>query len=237
MGQYSMVDPTRSRPARRPPGPTPTCRSSVRGDAGGDARRRLGRARDGCVRRRGSRRRSSARAPGFRGADPRTPRVHAADAGGGERATCVGGAVNGGTAQIHQQLVFRPDAGARRAPETPMRGPLPRPAPRRIRAAACTALRRERGARGADGVAGRRGGASGASGAVRERAVDACEQPCRADPAARARSRARFPRSRPTRVRYPIFGVVRPGRRRYALREDQGNGQDTGSSIGIRAPG
>jgi phytoene dehydrogenase-like protein len=33
----------------------------------------------------------------------------------------VGGALNGGTAQLHQQLVFRPTAGLGR-PETPIRG-------------------------------------------------------------------------------------------------------------------
>lgn len=36
-------------------------------------------------------------------------------------ANLVGGAINGGTAQLHQQLVFRPIAGAGRA-ETPIRG-------------------------------------------------------------------------------------------------------------------
>lgn len=34
----------------------------------------------------------------------------------------VNGALNGGTAQIHNQLVFRPTAGARGRPETPVRG-------------------------------------------------------------------------------------------------------------------
>ena len=36
-------------------------------------------------------------------------------------ANLVGGAVNGGTAQLHQQLVFRPTLGLGR-PETPVRG-------------------------------------------------------------------------------------------------------------------
>ena len=36
-------------------------------------------------------------------------------------ANLVGGAVNGGTAQLHQQLVFRPMPGLGR-PETPVRG-------------------------------------------------------------------------------------------------------------------
>jgi len=36
-------------------------------------------------------------------------------------ANLVGGALNGGTAQLHQQLVFRPIPGLGR-PETPVRG-------------------------------------------------------------------------------------------------------------------
>ena len=39
----------------------------------------------------------------------------------GSTPTCVGGALNGGTAQLHQQLVFRPIPGLGRA-ETPVRG-------------------------------------------------------------------------------------------------------------------
>jgi phytoene dehydrogenase-like protein len=59
-------------------------------------------------------------APGFRSlirgryvATP--PLLEAADA------NLVGGAVNGGSAQIHQQLIFRPIPGLAR-PETPVRG-------------------------------------------------------------------------------------------------------------------
>ena len=53
-------------------------------------------------------------------ADPQAARLHAASL---ERAdqNLVGGAVNGGTAQIHQQLVFRPAPGLGR-PETPVDG-------------------------------------------------------------------------------------------------------------------
>ena len=61
-----------------------------------------------------------ARAPGFTdrivGRSVLTPpMLEAADA------NLVGGAVNGGTAQLHQQLVFRPTIGLGRA-ETPIRG-------------------------------------------------------------------------------------------------------------------
>jgi phytoene dehydrogenase-like protein len=59
-------------------------------------------------------------APGFRNRirarhifDP--PKLQAANA------NLVGGALNGGTAQIHQQLVFRPATGLGR-PETPIAG-------------------------------------------------------------------------------------------------------------------
>jgi phytoene dehydrogenase-like protein len=34
----------------------------------------------------------------------------------------LGGAINGGTAQLHQQLVFRPGVGAWGRPETPVKG-------------------------------------------------------------------------------------------------------------------
>jgi phytoene dehydrogenase-like protein len=61
-----------------------------------------------------------ARAPGFSGhvIDRHVfspPMLEAADA------NLVGGAVNGGTAQLHQQLIFRPTIGLGR-PETPIRG-------------------------------------------------------------------------------------------------------------------
>jgi phytoene dehydrogenase-like protein len=61
-----------------------------------------------------------ARAPGFTerivGRSVLTPpMLEAADA------NLVGGAVNGGTAQLHQQLIFRPITGLGRA-ETPIRG-------------------------------------------------------------------------------------------------------------------
>jgi phytoene dehydrogenase-like protein len=61
-----------------------------------------------------------AHAPGFRalilGRKVWTPAdLEAADA------NLVGGAVNGGTAQLHQQLIFRPTLGLGRA-ETPIRG-------------------------------------------------------------------------------------------------------------------
>ena len=45
----------------------------------------------------------------------RPPLLEAADA------NLVGGAVNGGSAQLHQQLIFRPFPGLAR-PETPVRG-------------------------------------------------------------------------------------------------------------------
>jgi len=59
-------------------------------------------------------------APGFRGL---MRARHVFSPAGLERANrnLVGGALNGGTAQLHQQFVFRPTSGLGR-PETPVRG-------------------------------------------------------------------------------------------------------------------
>jgi phytoene dehydrogenase-like protein len=119
-GQYAAADPT-----RQPPG-TETFWSythvpqAVRGDAGGDgltgawgpeeAQRFADRMED----------QLEAVAPGFRALvrarSVTTPHeLEAADA------NLVRGALNGGTAQLHQQLVFRPVPGLGRA-ETPVAG-------------------------------------------------------------------------------------------------------------------
>jgi len=119
-GQYAAADPT-----RQPPG-TETFWSythvpqQVRGDAGGDGltgswdiqeSERFADRMEGEL---------EAVAPGFRalvrGRSVTTPHeLQAADA------NLVNGALNGGTAQLHQQLVFRPVPGLGRA-ETPVAG-------------------------------------------------------------------------------------------------------------------
>ena len=93
----------------------------TRGDAGDDGRSgapgtatTASGSRTGC--RPGSRGRhpaSSSRVLGRRVLGPRELEAHDAN--------LVGGAINGGTSQLHQQLVFRPVPGLGRA-ETPIRG-------------------------------------------------------------------------------------------------------------------
>ena len=119
MGQYSMTDPTRSPAGTETAWAYTHVPQRARGDAGGelsgawDERETevfTGRMEDEVERL----------APGFRALirgrhvfNPHT--MQAADE------NLVHGAVNGGTAQIHQQLVFRPTPGLGRA-ETPVRG-------------------------------------------------------------------------------------------------------------------
>jgi len=119
-GQYAVADPT-----RQPPG----CETfwgyahvprTVRGDAGGEDI--AGAWDDADLERYADRmeREVEAVAPGFRDrildrsiAGP--PQLEAMNA------NLVGGAINGGTAQLHQQLVFRPVPGLGR-PDTPVPG-------------------------------------------------------------------------------------------------------------------
>jgi phytoene dehydrogenase-like protein len=120
VGQYAHFDPTRQPAGKETAWAYTHVPQRVRGDAGGEGiagawdAPELDRIAD----------RMEARverlAPGFRGrvlrrhvAGPRE--LEAADA------NLVGGAINGGTAQLHQQLVFRPIPGLGRA-ETPVRG-------------------------------------------------------------------------------------------------------------------
>ncbi len=89
-------------------------------------------------------------APGFR-ATVRARRVLAPPDLERLNPALVGGAVNQGTTNLHQQLVFRPVPGTGR-PRTPIRGSTS-PPPRRIRAAASTGPRRQRGTRRPQGPA------------------------------------------------------------------------------------
>ena len=117
MGQYSMADETRQPPGKETAWAYTHVPQRVKGDAGGelggdwderDAERFAARVEAQVERR----------APGFRAlirarhiATPRT--LEAANS------NLLGGGVNQGTAQIHQQLVFRPTPGLGRA-ETPI---------------------------------------------------------------------------------------------------------------------
>ena len=119
MGQMAVADPTRSPAGTETAWAYTHVPQTVRGDAGGDL---TGRWDFGEAEAFGDRveARIERLAPGFRslirGRYVATPPIlEAADA------NLVGGAVNGGTAQLHQQLVFRPIPGLARA-ETPVRG-------------------------------------------------------------------------------------------------------------------
>lgn len=105
-GQYSMGDPTRCPPGKEVAWAYTHVPQGVEFDEEAFADRMEARVEE--------------LAPGFRGLI-RARHVFAPS--GLERAnrSLVGGALNGGTAQLHQQLVFRPTSGLGR-PETPIRG-------------------------------------------------------------------------------------------------------------------
>jgi phytoene dehydrogenase-like protein len=119
-GQYAHFDPTRQPPGKETAWAYTHVPQRVRADAGGEG---LSGTWDGGELERMADRveaRLETVAPGFRSrilarhvVGPRE--LEAADA------NLVGGALNGGTAQLHQQLVFRPIPGLGR-PETPVRG-------------------------------------------------------------------------------------------------------------------
>jgi len=120
VGQYAHFDPSRQPAGRETAWAYAHVPQRVRGDAGAEGL--TGRWDRSEVERMADRMeaRLEAVAPGFRGrilarhvAGPRE--LEAADA------NLVGGALNGGTAQLHQQLVLRPIPGLGRT-ETPVRG-------------------------------------------------------------------------------------------------------------------
>ncbi|MDQ1492754.1 MAG: hypothetical protein QOJ23_5268 [Actinomycetota bacterium] len=119
MGQMGVADPTRSPPGTETAWAYTHVPQKVRGDSGGNLKGVWDEAEGEAFADR-IEAQVEALAPGFRslirGRFIATPPVlEAADA------NLVGGAVNGGSAQIHQQLVFRPIPGLARA-ETPVRG-------------------------------------------------------------------------------------------------------------------
>jgi phytoene dehydrogenase-like protein len=119
VGQQSMTDPTRQPAGKETAWAYTHVPNTVRGDAGGDLSGSWDEAEtDEFVKRMEDE--IERLAPGFRslvrGRFVRNPRdLEAANA------NLAGGAVGGGTAQLHQQLVFRPVPGLGR-PETPIKG-------------------------------------------------------------------------------------------------------------------
>src|SRR5262249_51286434 len=119
IGQLTTSDPTRSPPGTEVVWGYTHVPHRVRGDAGGDLSGKWDQRETEAFVGRGERE-AEMRAPGFAervvGRHVLTPPMLEA-----EDANLVNGAVNGGTAQLHQQLVFRPTIGLGRA-ETPIRG-------------------------------------------------------------------------------------------------------------------
>ncbi len=120
MGQYSPVDPTRMPAGREVAWAYAHVPQQVRGDAGEDGLTGSWDARE--TERFVARMEAQIerRAPGF-GTLIRRRHVFAPPALEAANANLLGGAINAGTAQLHQQVVFRPLPGLAR-PATPLRG-------------------------------------------------------------------------------------------------------------------
>jgi phytoene dehydrogenase-like protein len=119
LGQYASADPGRSPPGKEVAWAYTHVPQDVRGDAGGDLTGRWDeRETDVFVARMEAQ--VEALAPGFQ-ALIRARHVHTPHSLEAADRNLVGGAVGGGTAQLHQQLIFRPIPGLGR-PETPVRG-------------------------------------------------------------------------------------------------------------------
>ncbi len=120
LGQYSMTDPTRQPQGKETAWAYTHVPQRTAGDAGDEqlTGRWDERETDAFVAR--MEREIERRAPGF-GALIRARHVFTPATLQAANANLVNGAINSGTAQIHQQLVFRPTPGLGRA-ETPIRG-------------------------------------------------------------------------------------------------------------------
>lgn len=117
MGQYSMVDETRQPPGRETAWAYTHVPQRVKGDAGGDLSGSWDeRETELLVARIEAE--VERRAPGF-GSLIRARHVFTPQGLEAANSNLVGGAVNSGTAQIHQQVIFRPLPGLARA-ETPI---------------------------------------------------------------------------------------------------------------------
>jgi phytoene dehydrogenase-like protein len=119
LGQYSPLDPSRAPPGKDTAWAYTHVPYDVRGDAGGELTGRWDAAEtDSFVARMESQ--IEALAPGFRDLI-RARHVHTPRTLERANANLRGGAVGGGTAQLHQQFIFRPVPGLGR-PETPVPG-------------------------------------------------------------------------------------------------------------------
>jgi phytoene dehydrogenase-like protein len=120
IGQMGVADPTRSPAGTETAWAYTHVPQQVQGDAGGDDLKGLWDFAEAETFAERIEQRIEALAPGYRshirGRYVATPPILEAS-----NANLVGGAVNGGSAQLHQQLVFRPIPGLAR-PETPVRG-------------------------------------------------------------------------------------------------------------------
>jgi phytoene dehydrogenase-like protein len=119
-GQYSMVDATRAPAGKETAWAYTHTPHAPRGDAGPDGLTGRWDERETELFVERIERQVEELAPGFRDLI-RARHVFTPRTFGEADANLVNGALNGGTAQIHQQLVFRPTAGLGR-PETPIRG-------------------------------------------------------------------------------------------------------------------
>jgi phytoene dehydrogenase-like protein len=119
VGQYSMIDPSRQPEGKETAWAYTHVPQRVRGDAGGSLSGRWDRAElDELTQR--CEREIERLAPGF-GSLVRRRRVLGPSDLQRSDGNLVGGALNGGSAQVHQQFVFRPTSSFGR-PDTPIRG-------------------------------------------------------------------------------------------------------------------
>jgi phytoene dehydrogenase-like protein len=119
LGQYSPLDPSRAPPGKETAWAYTHVPQEVVGDAGGELTGRWDAAETETFVAR-IEDEVEALAPGFRGLI-RARHVHTPRTFEQANANLRGGAVGGGTAQLHQQFVFRPVPGLGR-PETPVPG-------------------------------------------------------------------------------------------------------------------
>ncbi|MEA2450216.1 MAG: hypothetical protein QOG63_2148, partial [Thermoleophilaceae bacterium] len=115
----SMTDPTRQPDGRETAWAYTHVPQKIRGDAGDDGITGSWDERETGAMAARMEAQIEALAPGFRSL-VRARHVFTPRSFGDEDENLVNGALNGGTAQIHQQLVFRPTSGLGR-PETPIR--------------------------------------------------------------------------------------------------------------------